>query len=290
MNIILKDICKSFKNKAVLNNVNITLSENKIIGLLGNNGSGKTTLMKILSGLYFLDSGEIINLPMIDSNPDVCAILENPAFINGLTVRDNLKYYIDLKIDSCMEFDYYCKAFNFDFIDVKYSKLSLGMKQKVAIIYMFLKNSKLILLDEITNGLDKRVCNVFYEELKKFVKKNNSYVLISSHKIEELEPICDIVYFLKNNSIVKVIELSEYIMKNKKIFRFSNNLDAVKFSKLLNYKVEVKGNDVLLDYVNNDQLKEIMQKAIIFNDIEILDDHNSLESIYLQVMDGDNDV
>ena len=79
-------------------------------------------------------------------------------------------------------------------------------------------------------------------------------------------------------------------MKNKKIFRFSNNLDAVKFSKLLNYKVEVKGNDVLLDYVNNDQLKEIMQKAIIFNDIEILDDHNSLESIYLQVMDGDNDV
>ena len=290
MNIILKDICKSFKNKTVLNNVNITLSENKIIGLLGNNGSGKTTLMKILSGLYFLDSGEIINLPMIDSNPDVCAILENPAFINGLTVRDNLKYYIDLKIDSCLEFDYYCKAFNVDFIDVKYSKLSLGMKQKVAIIYMFLKNSKLILLDEITNGLDKRVCNVFYEELKKFVKKNNSYVLISSHKIEELEPICDIVYFLKNNGIVKVIELSEYIMKNKKIFRFSNNLDAVKFSKLLNYKVEVKGNDVLLDYVNNDQLKEIMQKAIIFNDIEILDDHNSLESIYLQVMDGDNDV
>lgn len=290
MNIILKDICKSFKNKAVLNNVNITLFENKIIGLLGNNGSGKTTLMKILSGLYFLDSGEIINLPMIDSNPDVCAILENPAFINGLTVRDNLKYYIDLKIDSCMEFDYYCKAFNVDFIDVKYSKLSLGMKQKVAIIYMFLKNSKLILLDEITNGLDKRVCNVFYEELKKFVKKNNSYVLISSHKIEELEPICDIVYFLKNNSIVKVIELSEYIMKNKKIFRFSNNLDAVKFSKLLNYKVEVKGNDVLLDYVNNDQLKEIMHNAIIFNDIEILDDHNSLESIYLQVMGGDNDV
>lgn len=290
MNIILKDICKSFKNKTVLNNVNITLFENKIIGLLGNNGSGKTTLMKILSGLYFLDSGEIINLPMIDSNPDVCAILENPAFINGLTVRDNLKYYIDLKIDSCLEFDYYCKAFNVDFIDVKYSKLSLGMKQKVAIIYMFLKNSKLILLDEITNGLDKRVCNVFYEELKKFVKRNNSYVLISSHKIEELEPIYDIVYFLKNNSIVKVIELSEYIMKNKKIFRFSNNLDAVKFSKLLNYKVEVKGNDVLLDYVNNDQLKEIMQKAIIFNDIEILDDHNSLESIYLQVMDGDNDV
>ena len=186
MDIVINSLKKCFKNKEVLIDVNFVLMPGKIVGLIGDNGSGKTTIMKILSGLYEYDSGTIENIPYKGKIIDVANLIEAPAFISTMTVRQNLKYFIDLKIENDDDFVYYCNLFDIDFLDIKYGKLSLGMKQKVAILYLFLKKAKLLLIDEITNGLDERFVSTFYNELKDYVNKYNTYVLISSHKISEL--------------------------------------------------------------------------------------------------------
>lgn len=289
MNIDIKGIRKSFGRTEVLKDINMTLIVNKITGLLGNNGSGKTTLMKILAGLYSYDAGELINLPLKNKSLDVCCMLENPAFNGFMTVRQNLKYFVDLSIDKKEEFDYYCKKFDVDFIDKKYSKLSLGMKQKTAIIYMFLKKSKLILLDEITNGLDERVIEVFYKELKKFIIENECYVLISSHKIYELQPICDYVYFLKDGFTNKKIDIVKDLNDNnlKKIV-FLNSESCSAFSNIVNNKIVRQiDNEVVFKYDNIEDLNAILKIAVNYDVVQILNDDTSLEKIYTSFLNGD---
>lgn len=288
MKIIVKNLKKSFKHNKVLKNVNFEIEPNKITGIIGDNGSGKTTIMKIIAGLYSKDSGTILNLPRINNKVDVCCMLENPAFNNPMTVRQILKYYVSFDIDENELFNYYMNVFNIDFIDKPYGKLSLGMKQKVAIIYMFLKNAKLILLDEITNGLDERIVHIFYDELNKYVKRNNAYVLISSHKIYELQPVCNIVYFLKDGTINKSINLdNDVTIKNIKKIIFNESKDATEFAKKIsNSLISISNKEVILFFNDNTELKNMLTIANEYSIDQIINNNSSLEKIYFNYYEG----
>lgn len=288
MKIIVKHLKKSFKNNEVLKNVNFEIEPNKVTGIIGCNGSGKTTIMKIIAGLYSKDSGTIINLPRINNKVDVCCMLENPTFNNLMTVRQILKYYVSIDVFDNELFNYYLNVFNIDFIDKPYGKLSLGMKQKVAIIYMFLKNAKLILLDEITNGLDEKIIHIFYDELNKYVKRNNAYILISSHKIHELQPVCNIVYFLKDGTTDKYINLdTDLKIKNIKKIIFNESNDAKEFAKNINdYLISISNKEVILFFNDNTELKKILTIANEYSIDQIINDNSSLEKIYFNYYDG----
>lgn len=287
MPIILMEIKKSFGKKNVLNGISMELIAGNITGILGNNGSGKTTLMKIISGMYSYDSGTIENLVYISGVLDVCNMMEHPSFNGSMTVLQNLKYFIDLSIEKSVDFKYYVNLFKIDFLNEKFGKLSLGMKQKVAMLYIFLKKSKILLLDEITNGLDERIIELFYKELKRYVKENEIYTLISSHKIYELQEICDSIYILDEGIIQKEVNLSQNGegFNQRKVFMFKNEDFAKEFLKNVddNLNPILQENSVSIIWHNDLNLQTMIVLASKYNLVNLLDDNTILEKYYFDL-------
>lgn len=287
MAIILNNIKKSFGKKKVLNGIDLELEAGNITGILGNNGSGKTTLMKIISGLYSYNDGTIENLEYISGVLDVCNMMEHSSFNGSMTVLQNLKYFINLSIENSVDFKYYVDLFKIDFLNEKFGKLSLGMKQKVAMIYIFLKKSKILLLDEITNGLDERIIKIFYKELKRYVKENNIYTFISSHKIYELQDICDIIYILDEGIIQKKVNLhqNEDDLKKRKVFVFKDEDFAKDFMRNVDTELSpiLQDNQVSIVWNNDFELKKMILLAVKYNLINLLDDNTTLEKYYFDI-------
>ncbi len=287
MPIILKEIKKSFGKKNVLKGINMELIAGNITGILGNNGSGKTTLMKIISGMYSYDSGTIENLIYISGILDVCNMMEHSSFNGSMTVLQNLKYFIDLSIEENVDFIYYVDLFKIDFLNEKFGKLSLGMKQKVAMLYIFLKKSKILLLDEITNGLDERIIELFYKELKRYVKNNGIYTLISSHKIYELQGICDSIYILDGGIIQKEVNLSQngQSFNQRKVFVFKNEDFAKAFLKNVDDDLNpiLQENRVSMIWHNDSKLQTMIVLASKYNLMNLLDDNTTLEKYYFDL-------
>lgn len=289
MEIVIDKINKSFGKNLIVKDISFSIKEGKITALVGENGSGKTTIMKIISGLYKSDSGNVYNLPYKENIVDVCAVIENSSFNGMMNCKEILKYYVDLNVEKREEFDYYIKLFNIDFLEKSFYKLSLGMKQKLSIIYMFLKKSKLVLLDEITNGLDKNTVKIFYEELKRYVIENNAYVLISSHKLNEIQMICDYVYFLKNNSISNLVDIKNELSNNKmKSFIFLEKKDALNFMGEINKSTElINENEVIVYYESLDDISYLISIANKHKVDQIKKYDLLLEDIYMQYLRGD---
>ena len=217
----IKNICKSFKFKRVLNEVSLELKPQEICALLGPNGAGKSTLIKILAGLVNPDSGEILLDGNIKkTNQDIGFMIEGPAFYDNLTVEKNLmalfQFYPSLTKD-----DVY-NAINVVGLTphkkVLYKNLSLGMKQRLYFAYALMGKPKILILDEPFNGIDPISIKLFEDIIKAYAEAGN-IVLISGHGIKELESICTSAYVINNGQIVyhcediKSINLSEEFFK-----------------------------------------------------------------------------
>lgn len=278
----IKNLKKTFKKNKVISDVSFNIEEGKITGLIGDNGSGKTTIMKIISGLYQFDKGQIVNLPYINNELDICVLIENPTFNPFMNVIEILKSNISLDVETREDFRYYIDLFSINFLDKTFINLSLGMKQKVSLVYMFLKKAKLILLDEITNGLDERTISIFYAELKKYVKKHNAYVLISTHKIYELQPICNTVYFLSDGNISLKVDMDKLEYKQKQ-FVFNDVKSASDFMKEISNNISCSNeNIVIIKYQNQQELKNILEIAFKYEIDEIKNDVTNLENLYFK--------
>lgn len=206
--ITIKGLSKSFKNKQVLDNIDLTIDENKIIGIIGRNGSGKTVLLKIISGLYFKDTGNIEYNEKYTINNDY-GILIDSGFLDNDTSFENLKNLALLRN----------KITDNDIIDVikwvgldpydktKYKNYSTGMKQKLKIAQAVMEKPKVLILDEPFNGLDQKSVDYFRNEIIKF-KKEGLTIIITSHYKEDIEKLCDIVYEM-NEGKIKLYEIDK---------------------------------------------------------------------------------
>lgn len=206
--ITIKGLSKSFKNKQVLDNIDLTIDENKIIGIIGRNGSGKTVLLKIISGLYFKDTGNIEYNEKYTINNDY-GILIDSGFLDNDTGFENLKNLALLRN----------KITDNDIIDIikwvgldpydktKYKNYSTGMKQKLKIAQAVMEKPKVLILDEPFNGLDQKSVDYFRNEIIKF-KKEGLTIIITSHYKEDIEKLCDIVYEM-NEGKIKLYEIDK---------------------------------------------------------------------------------
>ena len=198
-NIELKNVSKTYKDKVILKNTNLKLEKGKIYGLVGQNGSGKSTLIKIILGLNKCEGDVLINAYNIKSNfknaiKDVGAIIDNANFYDYLTVKENLRYFAlleNVSVDRVEEVINIVKLEENKLV----KNLSLGNKQKLGIALSLLKNPKILILDEPTNGLDIESTKELRNLLLAFKDKT---IIISSHNVGELEKLIDIVIYIKN--------------------------------------------------------------------------------------------
>ncbi len=199
MTIEVKNISKSFNKNNILSDISVTFESGKIYGLVGRNGSGKSVFLKLICGFYVPTKGEIlydgINLNNRNEFPDnLRALIEKPSFFPDLTGYQNLKLLakIQNKI-SDKEIEEALKIVNlYDEKDKKYSKYSLGMKQKLGIAQVIMEDPQVMILDEPFNGIEDKTVKQLINYFREHVGKDR-IIIISTHIKEDLERLADVV-------------------------------------------------------------------------------------------------
>lgn len=200
MKLELKDVSKMFGSNEIIKDVSLTMTDGRIYGFIGRNGSGKSVLLKMICGFYAPTSGEILlddeNYIAKQSFPkDTRALIEKPNFLPDLTGYENLKLLASVqnKIGE-KEILKVLEQLNLTKEkDKKYSKYSLGTKQKLGIAQVLMENPSLIILDEPFNGVECETVGKIRNLLKEEVKKKK-IIIIASHIREDIDLLADVVY------------------------------------------------------------------------------------------------
>ena len=208
----VKNLTGFYGRNVILNNINFSIDDNEIVSIIGKNGSGKTTLIRYISTMMLPKKGNI-NLNGIEYNKKNLKYLrENISILidgeqslySNLTVKQNINYcvkifninYNELNVKIKYLMDKLCIT---QYQDTVVSKLSKGNRQKVSILISIIKKSKILILDEPDNALD-RDSIIILEELLKEEKKYRSIVLIS-HDSYLVENISDKVIYISDGNI-----------------------------------------------------------------------------------------
>jgi len=214
----IKNLNKKYRNKIILDNINLNIEKGKIIGLLGPNGSGKTTLMKILLNIAKEDSGEIYinNEKKSEETNKYISFLPDAPFIDkDLSINEARNYFKFFYTDfNDKKFENLINKLNLNLKD-KIKNLSKGNIEKLNLILILSRDAKIYILDEPIAGVDIITRN----EILKLIIENisdESTAIISTHLIKDIEHIFDQVMFLKDANIDKIYNVED-IRINKNI-------------------------------------------------------------------------
>lgn len=253
------------KNKSILESVNFDVKEGEVIGLVGMNGSGKSTLMKILLNLFTHQEGSIYFLNEEITKgaylKRVGALVESPKFLGDLTGWENLKYlsYMNPSIEKEWV-EYLSEELELTTsLNQKFKKYSLGMKQKLGVIYALSNKPKFVILDEPFNGLDWNSVGTLKKLIKQLRTDFKTAFLISSHILEELNILCDQIYLVRDK---KVLHLNQHNKMSKLLIKVSNKSEYKSLSenKTINRLIidsDEDRNEVILDYHDDFSLKKL---------------------------------
>lgn len=205
----VKNISKKFKDVEILKKVNIKFEGGKIYGIIGRNGSGKSVFLKILCGFYQPTTGNVLydGIDIVKNDifpPNTRALIEKPHFLPDLTGLENLKLIASIqKKIGIEEIEKYLKLLNmFDEKDKKFSKYSLGTKQKLGLVQVLMEDPEVIILDEPLNGIENKTAKKFREIMKK-EKNKGKIIIIASHIKEDIEELADEIYEVDDGNFIK---------------------------------------------------------------------------------------
>ncbi len=221
MEIKFKNITKSFGNILANKDINFTISSGKIHALLGGNGAGKSTLVKILSGHYRADDGEIMvgeEKLELGSTKDsikngIGILAQDPLDFSNLNVLEsfivgskNSNPFINIKgikKNILEQFKKYKINVN---PEDQIRDLSVGERQQVELIRLLFNGTKVIILDEPTNGFSLEQKQLVFEVLKS-LNKVGFIIILVSHKLDEVLDLCQEATILKRGEIVSTVQL-----------------------------------------------------------------------------------
>lgn len=206
MSVILeyKNVNKSFGEKQVLKNINLKIESNKIIGLLGKNGSGKSTLFKLANDLLTPTSGEVLidGVKVSSETKKLVSYLPERTYLDqSLKVSDAIKLFETFYEDFDKE---KAEALLVDLDlnkNMRLSKMSKGMKEKVQLVLVMSRSAKIYILDEPLGGVDPASRDYILQTILKNFDKNAT-LFISTHMISDIEKILDEVVFIDDGKIV----------------------------------------------------------------------------------------
>lgn len=209
----VKELSKSFGNKEIFRNVNLRLEGGKIYGLIGPNGSGKSVFLKIICGLMSASGNVYYNGQMLTKEnaykANIGASIEKPQFIEELSGLDNLLFLAsfrnEIKIDQIRKW--------FELFDLSEAakkpvrEYSLGMKQKLAIIQAVMEDQNIVLLDEVSNSLDRKTKNILFDLILN-LKNKGKIIIYVNHNLDEVMKVCDEIMEISAGEIVRCEDIN----------------------------------------------------------------------------------
>jgi len=207
----IKDVCKAFDQRQVLNNISLSVEEGEIFGLLGPSGAGKTTLIKMLIGLLSATSGNItilgkeLDKKIDESFPSFGMVLDNDGLYDRLNCYDNLELYARIYsisnrkkvINDLLE-----KVGLIESSKKSVSNLSKGMRQRLSFARAILHSPKIVFLDEPTSGLDPAT-TLQIHSMMKTLKESGTTIFLTTHNMNEAQKMCDHLALLNEGNIVE---------------------------------------------------------------------------------------
>lgn len=209
----IKGLCKSYDNKRVVDNLDLTINDGEIYGFIGHNGAGKTTTIKCLIGILSFEKGEIlidglsIKDKPIECKRKIAYIPDNPDLYNYMSGVDYLNFIGDVfnvaNDERIKRIDKYAGIFELtDSLANPISSYSHGMRQKLAIIAAWLHEPDLIVMDEPFVGLDPKASHDLKMMMREFCDNGGS-IFFSTHVLEVAEKLCDKVAIIKQGQLIK---------------------------------------------------------------------------------------
>ena len=295
----IKHLYKSYGKQLVLDDINLSIQKGVITGLLGPNGAGKTTLVSVLIGILRRDRGDIVidgfNLDRsLSEIQTICSIVpQNLAIYPMLSAYENLEYFgglqglkgqaLKARIDYCTEV-----ASLQSFLRKRVHKFSGGMKRRLNLAIGLLNNPRILYLDEPTVGVDTQSRNYILEMIKKINREEGSTIIYTSHYMEEIEQVSDMIAIIDEGHLIlngpKAEILKQDFTVSIRVGELSNAL-LDRFKDIKAARVQDDCIQLTRDENFNDNLIEIFS-VLKSHAVEVVDFDSrdkSLETLFLKL-------
>jgi len=297
----LHNLKKYYATQKAVDDISFNIKQGDIFGLLGPNGAGKTTLLRMITGIFYPDSGSITfdGRPFEPAN-DIIKIgymPEERGLYKKMKIGEQALYLAQLKglsrADAMQKIKFWFKRLEMEsWWNKKVEDLSKGMSQKLQFVTTVLHEPKLIILDEPFSGLDPVNANLIKDEIYGLAQRGST-VIFSTHRMEQVEEICDHIVLVNLGKKIldgTVADVKQQFKENKFSIKLAGipasvedgayqiiNQQANEFTMKINEGY--RSNDVLLHFIN--------QGIGIESFNEILP---SLNDIFIQLVDGTKSV
>ncbi len=282
-----ESLSKKYGEKAAVNCLDLEINEGEVFGLLGPNGAGKTTTILMLLGLTEpsggsarIDGHDCMREP-IEVKRRVGYLPDNVGFYGDMTGRENLRFTGQLngihEKEREERIDMLLKRVGMAYAaDQKTGTYSKGMKQRLGIADVLMKDPKVVILDEPTLGIDPEGVRELMELIRELSEKDGRTVLISSHQLYQVQKVCDRVgIFVQGNLVAcgRIEELGAQVKEGETELEFAAAPDDAKLQKLVEglpgVKETTRENDSLVVRSTGDIRKELVA-ALVEQDYELL--------------------
>ena len=301
MNKILEveNLVKYFSTQKAVDDISFSIEQGNIFGLLGPNGAGKTTLIRMITGIFYQDSGNIyLDGQKFDPINDVTKIgymPEERGLYKKMKIGDHAMYLAQLKglskQDATKKIKYWFEKLEMQsWWNKKVEDLSKGMSQKLQFVLTVLHEPKLIILDEPFSGLDPLNANLIKDEIYGLAQRGAT-IIFSTHRMEQVEQICDNIVLVSLGK--KILDGTVADVKQQ----FKENIYQIKIKEIPaqttdnSYTIiSEKANEFVVKinegYRSNDVLKSFLQQDCNIESFhEVLP---SLNDIFIKLVEGTN--
>ncbi|MGC4020279.1 MAG: ABC transporter ATP-binding protein [Muricomes sp.] len=292
--IIINNLHKYYGNFHALKGVDLEIKKGEVFGFIGPNGSGKTTMLECTMGLRKFDSGNvhIFNYDVVKDHKKIVHIvgaqLQESELAKSIKVREAIQlqgaiFHMKPNVQELLE--------QFGLADkgnVYYSSLSGGQKQKLFILLAQLHNPEVLILDELSTGLDPVARSSMWNEILQ-LKAAGKTVLLSTHYMEEAEFVCDRVAVIYDGSIIDIGAPKELVNHLPFQYVVTMSKEDMKYTQMEREFYDVSMNDVkkvVIYVVNDNQKRKLLSIQKHGKDLDLSIRRARLDDYYQHKING----